>query len=244
MRDMRTPKRLDRHTGRASGSTVVVTPGSRVGSSPGAWGMAPRVPLSPPWGLGLDPHLRDPPLGEANLVGSRPREVEVPALHIGPPVINRHQDRLPRGQIGHFGLGPQRQRPMGGGQCVLIEGRATGRRAAVEPWPIPRGRADLNDRGWAGGSRLLVDRGAWRRRHWGVVLTTAREAPQPDETDAAPPRQQPVPERHDGFLPGCIRSGSKRYAKTRTGGGAPLLRRQAARVEERLPPEACGGRSQ
>src|SRR5262249_41390070 len=164
--------------------------------------MAPRVPWSPPWGLGLDPHLRDPPLGEANLFGGRPREVKVPALHIGTSVINGHQDRLPGSQIGHFGLGPQRQRPMGGGQRVLIEGRATGRRVAVEPWPIPRGRADLNDRGWAGGSRLLVDRGAWRRRHWGGGVATAPEAPPPGEADEGPPRHPPGPRRQDFFPTG------------------------------------------
>src|SRR5262245_5597920 len=110
---------------------------------------------------------------------------------------------------------------MGGGQRVLIERLATGRRAAVEPWPIPRGRADLNDRGWACGGRLLVDLGAWGWRYGCGVPTTAREASQPDEADQASPRQQPVPERHACFLPGCTRSGSKRYAKTRTGGGAP-----------------------
>ena len=97
MSGMRTPKRLDRNTASASGSTMVVTPGSSVVSSPGAWVMAQRVPWSPPWELGVDPHLRDPPLDEANLFGSRPREIEVPAFHIGPPVINRHQDRLPGG---------------------------------------------------------------------------------------------------------------------------------------------------
>src|SRR5215510_12697732 len=154
--------------------------------SPAGCATARRMPFSPAWGLGLDLDPRDTLLRKANLLGRRPREVEVPALHIRAAVINLHQDRLAGGQIGHFGLRAQWQRPMSGGQGVLIEPLATCRLVAVEAWPIPGGRADLNDRRWACGSGLLTDLGKRRRRHGRVVLTTSRETPQPDEADDTP----------------------------------------------------------
>src|SRR5215467_107291 len=124
-----------------------------------------HVPWCPAWRLGLDLDLRDAFLGEANLLGGRPREVEVPAFHIRTTVINLHDDRLAGGEIGHFRLRPQWQRPMRCGQGVLIEPLTTRRLVAVETRPIPRGRADLDDRRFACGSRLLVSRGERRMRH-------------------------------------------------------------------------------
>src|SRR6266568_4256168 len=84
--------------------------------------------ISPPWltpcwrPLRLELDLRNAFLGEANLLGGSLGEVEVPAWHIRPTVINRHRDRLAGFEIGHFRLRPQRQRPMGRRQRVLIEG--------------------------------------------------------------------------------------------------------------------------
>jgi len=97
--------------------------------------------------LCLDLDLRDACLGEANLLGGSLREVELPALHIRPTVINRHIDRLAGFEIGHFGLRSQRQRPMGCSQGMLIERLTARRLLAVETRPIPGGRADLGGLG-------------------------------------------------------------------------------------------------
>ena len=115
--------------------------------------------------LGLDLDLRDAFLGEANLLGGSLREVELPAWHIRPTVINRHLDRLAGFQIGHCGLRPQRQRPMGCSQRVLIERLAARRLLAVEARSIPGGRADLGGRGCACGSGSLFRWGS-RRGLW------------------------------------------------------------------------------
>ena len=114
--------------------------------------------------LCLDLDLRDAFPGEANLLGGSLREIEVPTWHIRPTVINLHLDGLARFQIGHGGLRPKRQRPMGSGQGVLIERLAARCFSAMETRSIPGGCADLGGRGFAVGSSFFCPVGQAQER--------------------------------------------------------------------------------
>src|SRR5712691_5933228 len=170
--------------------------------------IATQWPTPGPWLLCLDLDLRNAFLGEANLLGGSLREVELPAWHIRTTVINRDSDRLAGFEIGHFGLRPQRECPMGRSQGVLIERLAARRLLAVETRSIPGGCDDLGGLGFAWGSGLLVCRGSRRgsgllvcrgdrRKQYGLLFqATSPYAPQQCDADDVTPPQRLVHERH------------------------------------------------
>ena len=98
-------------------------------------------------------------------------EIDGPVSHIRPPVVDRDFDFLAVFEIGHFGLGPQRQTPVGGGELVLIEGRATGGLLPVKSGSVPRRLAHLlavsrlagDDRSFGARARRVRDAGGQRQ---------------------------------------------------------------------------------
>jgi hypothetical protein len=158
--------------------------------------------------LGLDLDLRDAFLRQANLLRGSLREVELPARHIRPTVINRHRDRLAGFEIGYGGLRPQGQRPMRCSQRVLIERLAARRLLAVEARSVPGGRTNLGGFwcpcgsgslfrwGSRHGCGLLGGLGARGKRYGRLEQATSCEAPQPQGTDESIPGYLLVHEQH------------------------------------------------
>ena len=64
-------------------------------------------------------------------------EIENPAPAVRSAVVDPHLDRLTVPQIGHHGLGPERQTPMGGSEGVRVEGFAARGLLAVKARSVP-----------------------------------------------------------------------------------------------------------
>ena len=71
-------------------------------------------------------------------------KIDDPSTMVGPPVVDCHQDRLAVLEVGHPGLGAERQTPVGGGEGLLVEAFAAGGLFAVKTGSVPGRLARLD----------------------------------------------------------------------------------------------------